>query len=68
MTKKDIQPSEYNEYFGRYINLVSDETQLLQGLENDKKFVTDFFSSIPKEKLEYRYQPKNGLLKRFYNI
>lgn len=63
MTKKDIQPSEYNEYFGRYINLVSDETQLLQGLENDKKFVTDFFSSIPKEKLEYRYQPEKWTIK-----
>ena len=63
MIKKELQPTEYNEYFGRYINLVTDNTELLQGLEDDKKFVIDFFSSIPEKKLEYRYQPKKWTIK-----
>ncbi|CAM1347963.1 DinB family protein [Tenacibaculum crassostreae] len=63
MIKKDLQPAEYNEYYGRYIDMISDETELIKGLENDKKFVIDFFSSIPKEKLEYRYQPEKWTIK-----
>lgn len=63
MIKKDLQPTEYNEYYGRYIDMVSDEIELIKGFENDKKFVIDFFSSIPEEKLEYRYQPEKWTIK-----
>ncbi len=58
MIKQVLKPSEYNNYFARYIDKIADETELFTGLENDKKMVIDFFSSIPEEKLTYRYQPQ----------
>ena len=63
MTRQDLQPNEYNEYYARYINSVSRDTDLKNGLEVDKKMVIDFFSSIPEEKLEYRYQPEKWTIK-----
>ena len=63
MQKSDLQPAEYNEYFSRYISLVSDNTDLKKGYENDKKMVIDFFSAIPKDKLEYLYQPDKWTIK-----
>lgn len=63
MLKQDLKPTEYNEYYARYINQISNDTELITGLENDKKMVIDFFSSIPEEKLEYRYQPEKWTIK-----
>lgn len=63
MLKQELNSNEYNSYFGRYIAKISDETALISGLENDKEMVINFFSSIPKEKLEYRYQPKKWTIK-----
>lgn len=63
MIKKDLQPTEYNAYYARYINKISDNTDLNTGLEDDKKKVIDFFLSIPEEKLEYRYQPEKWTIK-----
>ena len=63
MIKQDLQSTEYNEYYGRYIDKVSNSTELKSGFEDDKKMVIDFFSSIPKEKLEYRYQPEKWTIK-----
>lgn len=55
MTKKELTSAEYNEYFANYLNLVKDETELISGYKNDEEYVINFFSSIPKEKLTYRY-------------
>ncbi|MCI2229617.1 DinB family protein [Polaribacter sp. MSW13] len=63
MTKKDLNPTEYNEYYARYINTIPDDTTLKKGFEEDKKRVVDFFSSIPEEKLSYRYQPQKWTIK-----
>ena len=63
MIKKDLKKTEYNEYYARYIDLVSDKTDLKKGFESDKNMVINFFSSIPKDKLEYRYQPKKWTIK-----
>lgn len=63
MNKKDLQSKEYNEYYARYIDKVSNQTVLISGFEDDKKMVIDFFSSIPKDKLEYRYQPEKWTIK-----
>ena len=63
MIKKDLKTTEYNEYYGKYVGKVSGETELIEGFENDKKMVIDFFSSIPEEKLEYRYQPEKWTIK-----
>ncbi|MFK8060484.1 MAG: DinB family protein [Polaribacter sp.] len=63
MIKQDLKPTENNEYFKRYIDKVDDKTDLKTGLEDDKKMVIDFFSSIPKDKLEYRYQSEKWTIK-----
>jgi hypothetical protein len=63
MTKQDLNPKEYNEYYGRYIDKVPNNTELKSGFEDDKKMIIDFFSSIPKEKLEYRYQSEKWSIK-----
>lgn len=63
MIKKDLKPTEYNEYYARYIDKISNNTALASGFEDDKKMIIDFFLSIPKEKLEYRYQPEKWTIK-----
>ena len=63
MTKADLKSNEYNAYYERYINLASNQITLIDGLMEDKKMVIDFFSSIPKDKLEYRYQPEKWTVK-----
>lgn len=63
MTVQDLQQTEYNEYYSRYINKVSKDTSLIKGFEDDRKMVVDFFLSVPENKLEYRYQPEKWTIK-----
>lgn len=63
MLKQDLKITEYNEYFSRYINKVANNTDLSKGFEEDKNMVINFFSSIPEDKLEYRYQPEKWSIK-----
>lgn len=63
MEKKDLQPTEYNEYYANYINLVPDTTELINGFIKDEKFVIDFFTTIPNNKLLYRYQEEKWTIK-----
>lgn len=57
MTKLDLNPSEYDDYYLRYINKLSNKTELRKGFEIGKENLIEFFRSIQKEKLTYRYQP-----------
>ena len=63
MIKKELNSTEYNQYYKRYIDMVADNTALVSGFEDDKKMVIDFFSSVPKEKLEFRYLPQKWSIK-----
>ncbi|WP_271405019.1 DinB family protein [Tenacibaculum soleae] len=63
MKKQELQPNEFDSYYLNYLNLVSAETGLISGFEEDKKMVVDFFSSLPENKLEFRYQPKKWTVK-----
>jgi hypothetical protein len=63
MFKKDLKSTEYNEYYARYIDKVSDNIDLKTGFEDDKKMVIDFLYSVPEEKLEFRYQPEKHTIK-----
>ncbi|WP_299121025.1 DinB family protein [uncultured Tenacibaculum sp.] len=63
MLKQDLKITEYNEYFSRYINKVANNTSISKGFEEDKNMVINFFSSIPEDKLEYRYQPEKWSIK-----
>ena len=63
MIKQDLKSTEYNEYYQNYLDKVSDETALISGFEADKKMVIDFFSSLSKDSLDYRYQPNKWSVK-----
>ncbi|CAM1340567.1 DinB family protein [Tenacibaculum aestuarii] len=66
MKKQELQPTEYNEYYAGYLSKISDNTTLLDGFEKDKQMVLDFFSAIPKEKLEYRYLSEKWSIKEVF--
>ncbi|CAM1354335.1 DinB family protein [Tenacibaculum insulae] len=63
MRKQELQPNESDPYYLNYLNLVADKTELISGFEEDKKMVVDFFSSLPEDKLEFRYQLKKWTIK-----
>ncbi|WGH76162.1 DinB family protein [Tenacibaculum tangerinum] len=63
MKKKQLEPTEYNEYYAGYLSKVSGNTTLKEGFKKDEETVMRFFSSIPKEKLAYRYQPEKWSVK-----
>ena len=55
MTKQELDTSEYNSYYNNYLNLVSNDTELINGYKEDASKVLEYFSSIPEDKLNYRY-------------
>jgi hypothetical protein len=63
MIKKELKSTEYNDYYKRYIEKVSNNVDLKIGLEDDKKMVIDFFTSVPKDKLTYKYAPEKWTVK-----
>ena len=61
-----LSASEYNPYYGTYIDLVENE-DILEGLATGLVRTVEFFDSLPANKLEYRYAegkwtPKDILL------
>lgn len=66
MKKQDLNTNEYNDYIAGYINKIADNITIKEGYENDKSMIIDFFSSIPEEKLEYRYQPEKWSIKEVF--
>lgn len=63
MKKSDLNPEEFNEYYGLYINKLNDDIKLIDAYENGKLNVVDFFDSISEEKLDYRYAPEKWSVK-----
>ncbi len=63
MTTLDLKSEEFDAYYRRYIDKLSEETELRKGFNDGKKTVVDFFKSIPSEKLNYRYQPDKWSIK-----
>lgn len=58
MTRGDLQPNEYHEYYSNYLNLVNNNTELIAGYEKDKQLVLDLLDNIPDDKMTFRYQPE----------
>ena len=54
MKTTDLNSSEYNSYYGTYIELVGDVT-LIDGLKKGLSETISFLTTIPVNKLEYRY-------------
>ena len=55
MKVSDLTPSEYSPYYSAYIDL-NKEHDLLGGLRIGLDETLNFFKTIPKDKLEYRYE------------
>ena len=55
MKVKDLNSSEYDSYYNRYVGMLPDDTELRKTFELGKQDVLHFFQSIPKEKLSFRY-------------
>ncbi|MFD0862003.1 DinB family protein [Sungkyunkwania multivorans] len=66
MTTKDLQPNEFHEYYGRYIDKVDDNCPLIEAFENGKANVTDFFGTIPKAKQQFRYATDKWSIKEVF--
>lgn len=56
MVRTVLNPDEFDIYYNRYIDKLSDTISLRNGFEIGKKNVVTFFKSIPTEKRTYRYQ------------
>ncbi len=63
MTKLDLISSEFDDYYLRYIDKLSEKTELKKGFVTGETTLIDFFKSIPKEKLTYRFQPEKWCVK-----
>jgi uncharacterized damage-inducible protein DinB len=63
MTKSELQSQEFDIYYKRYLDKLSNTTSLRNGFKEGKKTIVDFFKSIPNDKLTYRYQPEKWSIK-----
>lgn len=63
MTKLDLNPSEFDDYYLRYIDKLSNKTELRKGFEVGKHSMLNFYRSIPSEKLTHRYLPEKWSIK-----
>ncbi|WP_299124419.1 DinB family protein [uncultured Winogradskyella sp.] len=63
MTKLDLNPSEFDDYYLRYIDKLSNKTDLRKGFADGEIALIDFLKSIPKDKWSYRYQPEKWTIK-----
>ena len=66
MTTQDLITEEYNPFYSTYINMVPKELDLIDGFEVGFKNVQDFFKSIPKNKLEYKYADGKWTIKEVF--
>ncbi|AFU67474.1 hypothetical protein P700755_000451 [Psychroflexus torquis ATCC 700755] len=56
VTKAEIYQTEYKPYYDLYLQRVSSETNLLEALDQKEELI-NFFNTIPKNKLGFRYAP-----------
>ncbi len=63
MTTLNLKDSEFDSYYGRYIDKLSKNIHLRDGFVIGQKNVVQFFESIPKDKLDYRYAPEKWSIK-----
>lgn len=59
----DLKPSEFNEYYGLYINKLSPQATLLEAYTTGGERLLEFFTAIPKDKLDFRYEPGKWSIK-----
>lgn len=62
----DLNPTEYNEYYSKYIGLVSKQQILIDGFTEGLNEIVNFFESIPEVKLNYAYGPDKWTVKEVF--
>lgn len=62
MTKDALSKNEYHPYYENYIQKAGDKT-INKGLKTNSEDVISFLNSIPKDKLEYRYEEGKWTIK-----
>ncbi|MGI9552900.1 MAG: DinB family protein [Aurantibacter sp.] len=63
MTTKDLNSEEYNVYYQRYIDKVSDAVDLSEGFSIGKNKVLEFFNAIPEENWKSKYKSDKWTIK-----
>lgn len=63
MKKQALNANEFDSYYQRYIDKLDDKTELIQGFIDGKTQMISFSKSIPKIKLNFRYQPEKWSIK-----
>lgn len=66
MNVSGLSTSEYNSYYWNYVSKVSNELTLVEGFKQGKIQVLNFFKSIPKDKLDFRYAPGKWSIKEVF--
>lgn len=66
MKKADISTTEYNSYFEKYLGTLPENLELIDGFSTGKETLINFFLSIPKNKLTFRYQPEKWSVKEVF--
>jgi len=63
MKRSELTAKEFNPYYNIYINKLPEDINLIDSYVSGKKYVVDFFESLPKTKLMHRYQPEKWSVK-----
>ncbi|CAL2065319.1 DinB family protein [Tenacibaculum sp. 190524A05c] len=66
MNTTNLDQNEFDIYYKRYIDKLPQDMSLLQSFLEGKKNTIRFFSSIPDNKLEYRYQNEKWSVKEIF--
>lgn len=66
MTTKDLNPSEYNAFYKRYIDNVPEHLNLREALDDGLNHVLRFFKAIPNDKLNYSYAAGKWCIKEVF--
>jgi len=61
----ELPKTEYSSFYATYINALED-ISLIEGLEKGLDTMVSFFSTIPVEKLEYRYAENKWTVKDIF--
>ena len=56
MIKASINTNEYHEYYSRYLDLIDQNTELIEGYQKGKNEMIALINSVPEEKMTFRYQ------------
>lgn len=63
MSKEEISPNEYAEFYSNYINLAPGKQSIIDSLTISAKEVMKYYSNLSDEKLHYRYAEGKWTLK-----